>query len=90
MLDGGIAGAWDLRKHAKSSPSMFLWRICAAVVRPTPSELEDRLNLVFENIFFEKKNINSSNIFENSTIFDISNSLRARQSELKIMKKNPK
>ncbi len=24
MLDGGIAGAWDHRKYAKSSPSMFL------------------------------------------------------------------
>ena len=24
MLDGGIAGAWDLRKRDKSSSSMFL------------------------------------------------------------------
>ena len=43
---GGVAGAWNLRKRANASISMFLWRIYAATVRATPSELGDKLILV--------------------------------------------
>ena len=42
MLDGRVTGGRNRRKRAKPSPNMFLWRIYAAAVRPTPSELGDR------------------------------------------------
>ena len=52
MLDERVAGVWDLRKRAKSSPSMFLWKTYAAAVRRTLSELGDRLILVQRLIKF--------------------------------------
>ena len=57
MLDGGVAGVWDLRKHAKSSPSMFLWKTYAAVVRRTPSELGDKLILVSRQVQISGKSL---------------------------------
>ena len=52
MLDGGVGVPWDLWKVAKSLASMFLWRIHAAAIQPTPTELGDRSILVQRLIKF--------------------------------------